>query len=194
MSRRSLATVSGRVIKSGLRCGPSSERCRYQQNWCLLAAFCSLVSFSYASALPSLHQFVTSSTRPEDPNVRTLTYIAHHDQWCRCSLIVLMRMQVQPGLGLSETWYSWIVSIISVGELVGAVATSILLQKVFTKFLMLVNLLLCGLGGLLYGLGQYGWMLLIGKRKVSRYTCGRAVIIIIHYYPWAQARELLDCA
>jgi MFS family permease len=142
-------------MESGMRCGSSSERCRYQQNWCILAAFCTLVGFSYSSALPSLHQFVTSSTTPDDPDL-------------------------QPGLGLSETWYSWIVSIISVGELAGAVATSVLMRKVFIKFLMLANLSLCAFGGLLYGVGKYGWMLLIGRFFIGYYI--GAVTVVLRTY------------
>ena len=64
-----LATLSEKVVGSGVRCGPSSERCHYQQNWFVLTLYCTLVGFSYSSALPSLYQFVTSTTRPDDPNV-----------------------------------------------------------------------------------------------------------------------------
>ena len=75
---------------------------------------------------------------------------------------VSTHMQVQPGLGLSETWYSWIVSIQSVGELAGAIVISLLLRWCYTKYLMLSSLALCGGGGVLYGVGKYGWMLFIG--------------------------------
>ena len=71
-------------------------------------------------------------------------------------------MQVQPGLGLSETWYSWIVSIASAGEVAAAVATSVLLRKIYTKYLILAHVCLCAFGGLLYGIGESGWMLLLG--------------------------------
>ena len=91
-------------------------------------------------------------------------------------------MQLQPGLGLSETWYSWIVSIISVGELAGAVATSVLLRKVFTKFLMLANLSLCAIGGLLYGVGEYGWMLLIGKSHSNTYLGYFMFYVVTGFY------------
>ena len=87
-----------------------------------------------------------------------------------CSLGIaglLALLQVQPGLGLSEMWYSWIVSIMSVGELAGAAATSMLLRRVYTKLLMLANLALCACGGLLYGVGESGWMLLIGWYRIS---------------------------
>ena len=55
-------------LESGVRCG-SGERCRFQQNWFVLTTYCTLVGFAYSSALPSLHQFVTSSTHPEDSDV-----------------------------------------------------------------------------------------------------------------------------
>ena len=89
---RYLAALGKRVVGSGVRCGSSSERCRFQQNWVFLAASCSLVGFSYSSALPSLHQFVTSSTHPEDPNVRILygckyTHATAH-AWGRVSIVV----------------------------------------------------------------------------------------------------------
>ena len=91
-------------------------------------------------------------------------------------------MQLQPGLGLSETWYSWIVSIISVGELAGAVATSVLMRKVFIKFLMLANLSLCAFGGLLYGVGEYGWMLLIGKSHSNTYLGYFMFYVVTGFY------------
>ena len=57
------------MVGFGVSCGPSSDRCRFKKNWFVLTASCTLAGFTYSSALPSLHQFVTSSTRPEDPNV-----------------------------------------------------------------------------------------------------------------------------
>ena len=76
-------------------------------------------------------------------------------------------MQVQPGLGLSETWYSWLVSILSIGEFAGAVVTSLLLRKIYIKYLLLAYLALCAFGGLLYGVGQNGWMLFTGVYQPS---------------------------
>jgi MFS family permease len=76
---------------------------------------------------------------------------------------------VQPGLGLNETWYSWIVSILSIGEFSGAVVTSLLLRRIFTKYVMLANLSLCAFGGLLYGVGENSWMLLTGRFLIGFY-------------------------
>ena len=55
----------------GWSCG-SGERCRYRQNWLVIEAYCSLIGVSYFISLPSLHQFVTSSDRPEDSDVSLL--------------------------------------------------------------------------------------------------------------------------
>jgi MFS family permease len=89
----------------------------------------------------------------------------------------LLQTKLQPGLGLSETWYSWIVSILSVGELAGAVAVSFILRRIFTKYVMLANLSLCAFGGLLYGVGEYGWMLLTGRFLIGFYLGGMTVLI-----------------
>ena len=71
--------------------------------------------------------------------------------------------QIQPGLGLSETWYTWVVSIGSVGELLGAVLMGILSRRLYVKHLLLTALFSSFTGGLFFGIGKYGWMLLIGK-------------------------------
>ena len=76
---------------------------------------------------------------------------------------------MQPGLDLSEEWYSWIVGIGSIGEFIGAVLIGVLMKRFYTKHLMLVILFNSAIGGLLYGIGKYGWMLLMGKPK---FVCG----------------------
>lgn len=71
--------------------------------------------------------------------------------------------QIQPGLGLSETWYTWIISIGSIGELIGAVTFGMLSRRVYIKWLILMSLFIAFSGGVLFGIGKYGWMLLIGE-------------------------------
>ena len=87
---------------------------------------------------------------------------------------------MQPGLGLSEGWYSWIVGVVSIGELAGAAGVSLLLRWFYTKHLMLTTLAVCGLGGLLFGIGRYGWMLLMGIYiRTCIYTC-TIIIVNVH--------------
>ncbi len=71
-------------------------------------------------------------------------------------------LQEQPGLGLSETWYSWVVSISSLGELIGAIVSGVLLRWFYSKHVMLVNLCIIAVGGIIYGIGKFGWMLILG--------------------------------
>ena len=70
---------------------------------------------------------------------------------------------MQPGLGLNEAWYTWIVSISSAGELIGAIAFGNLSRYIYIKWLLLTSLAFNILGGTLYGIGKYGWMLLAGE-------------------------------
>lgn len=72
-------------------------------------------------------------------------------------------MQVGPGLGLSEIWYAGIVGVLSVGQLIGALLVGVLFRYVYTKHLLLGSLACIAAGGVFYGIGSYGWMLLIGE-------------------------------
>lgn len=75
----------------------------------------------------------------------------------------MVQLSVRPGLGLSETWYSGIVGILSLGQLAGAVMVGILSRYMLIKYLVLIALGLTAAGGVLYGIGRYGWMVLIGQ-------------------------------
>ena len=44
---------------------------RYRKNWIVIYFMSSLVGMSFFITIPSLHQFVTSTTHPEDANVST---------------------------------------------------------------------------------------------------------------------------
>ena len=70
---------------------------------------------------------------------------------------------------MSETWYTWIISISSIGELLGAVVYGVLSRRVYVKWLLLSSILSAFLGGLLFGIGKYGWMLLIGKVNLNNF-------------------------
>ena len=61
-------TILGPTVMIWRAC-PGGERYRYRANWVTLQAFCTLIGVSFYIALPSLHQFVTSSTHPDDASV-----------------------------------------------------------------------------------------------------------------------------
>ena len=98
---------------------------------------------------------------------------------CMCASHCLYTvLQVQSGLGLSELWYSCIVSVISVGQLTGAVSVGLLSKHLPTKYILLGVLCLCCSGGVFYAVGKYGWMLLIGllAGKLCMCACIRSVV------------------
>ena len=102
----------------------------------------------------SLHQFVTE---PADSSVSAHIAVSSN------MAMLLLQLSARPGLGLSETWYSCIVGIMSLGQLAGAIMVGILSRYMYIKYLMLAALGLTTIGGVLYGIGSYGWMILIGQ-------------------------------
>ena len=78
-----------------------------------------------------------------------------------------LSVQVQPGLGLSEVWYSWIVSVASVGLLIGSITLGFLVRWFYAKYLFVGNLLVCIAGGVLYAAARNGWMLLASESQAT---------------------------
>ena len=137
--------------------------------------------------VPSLHQFVTSSVNASDPNVRTKNERCFFFFEKKIQLFSrVLSVQTEPGLGLSDLWYSWIVSIVSVGQLLGAVAVGVFTKFFFTKYILLTMLAVCCSGGILYAIGQYGWMLLLGwsanilvQLHINAFCCqGNRVVVV----------------
>ena len=57
------------------------ESRRYRNNWIVIYTLNSLLGVSYFIGIPSLHQFVTSSSSPQDPNVSwfaTIVYMCRY--------------------------------------------------------------------------------------------------------------------
>ena len=66
---------------------------------------------------------------------------------------------------MNEVWYSFIVSIASIGQLVGALIVGFItrMRLIKFKYIMLTSFVICFIGGILYLFTINGWMLLIGK-------------------------------
>lgn len=73
--------------------------------------------------------------------------------------------QITPGLGLSESWYTLIVSASSTGVIVAAMIYSIINRFVYYKLLIITVLIINILGGMLYANANNGWTLLSGIVK-----------------------------
>ena len=116
---------------------------------------CSLMHSIHSSLIPRLPQGLGMRLPIFNPSPKHIPLPT--------ALAPISHAQIQPGLGLSESWYSWIISLSSLGEFTGAITYGVLLRFFLTKHLMLVNLSVAAIGGLFYGIGKFGWMLLIGK-------------------------------
>ena len=79
-------------------------------------------------------------------------------------------LQYEPGLGGSEYLYAWSISVNNIGGFLGA-----LLGVLFSNFIpywygFLFSLLCHITGFLLYGLAQYGWMILLSRLLAGIFT------------------------
>ena len=131
---------------------------RYKLNWFVIIITNTVAGISDFISTSSLHQFVTSSAEPTDNSVSDASTARAFPRLARS-----FRAQVAPGLGLSENWYAGIVSILSVGQVIGALLVGVLSRYLYIKHLILGSLACIAAGGIFYGIGSYGWMLLIGQ-------------------------------
>ena len=116
----------------------------------------------FLATAPSLHQFVTSNSNSSDPSVQ-LTLL--NNLLNKMVLLNYFFPQITPGLNLSESWYTLIVSANSVGVIVAAIIYSIISRSVYYKLLIITVLIVNILGGLLYAIANNGWTLLSGIVK-----------------------------
>lgn len=87
------------------------------------------------------------------------------DEVKQCTVFVCSsHVQVQAGLGLSEFWYSWIVSVTSIGLFIGSILLGFLTRWIYAKYLFVGNLLVCIAGSVLYAVARNGWMLLSSEQ------------------------------
>ena len=78
-----------------------------------------------------------------------------------CVHTMFIQIKIEPGLGLSETWYTLIVCMGSVGEFLGAVLYGISSRHVYVKVALIVELTIEFAGGVFYAVASNGWMLLV---------------------------------
>ena len=72
-------------------------------------------------------------------------------------------IQLEPGLGLSESLYALSITLYFLGESIGALATGFLVQIVPHWYITLGGFLLHTLGYVVYALTTEGWMLMLSK-------------------------------
>ena len=85
-----------------------------------------------------------------------------------------------PGLGLSESFYSWAVSMYSIGELIGAPLAGYMTKYIPYRFTLLLSALLLAIGCFFYAMSLYGWMVLVARLLIGLHT-GIGVVVVTAY-------------
>ena len=90
-------------------------------------------------------------------------------------------MQIEAGLGLSEEFYSWIITIFNFGALIGAIGTGILV-KIFPFWHMIMSTLICHTAGyILYAL-SYEKSIIILSKLLSGVFIGGEMTLSLSYF------------
>uniref|UniRef100_A0A1X7ULK3 Major facilitator superfamily (MFS) profile domain-containing protein n=1 Tax=Amphimedon queenslandica TaxID=400682 RepID=A0A1X7ULK3_AMPQE len=121
-----------------LRKLPIKQISRFRLNWVIIWSMTYLTGTTNYITIPLLHQFITSSSNTTDS-------------------------QVVPGLGLSETWYSWVISAQSIGIFVGALLFSVFARSFYYKYIIIGSLFILMLSGIFFSFAVNGWMVITGR-------------------------------
>jgi MFS family permease len=132
------------------------EVARMKKNWFILCCNSFVLGMSFAITYPSLHQFVTTPTS------------------------ITATKDIRPGLGLSETFYSWSVSVYPIGEVVTGIIFSISAKYTSIKSLCCVDSLLLTLGGVFYGSAVNGPMVLLARICQGSFIGGLSLIVRVY--------------
>ena len=85
-----------------------------------------------------------------------------------------------PGMGLSESYYSWAVSMYSIGELIGAPLAGYMTKYIPYRFTLLLSALLLAIGCFFYAMTLHGWMILVARLLIGLHT-GIGVVVVTAY-------------
>ena len=72
-------------------------------------------------------------------------------------------MQLEPGLGESEEFYSWALASLNVGAVIGAFSSGILVKALPYWYLFLISLILHTVGYVIYAFATSGWHVMLSK-------------------------------
>ena len=89
-------------------------------------------------------------------------------------------IQVEPGLGESELFYSFVVTCLHIGSIIGGLVSAILLKYIPYWYLFLSFITSHILGCVLYGTATQGWVLIIAMFLVGLYL-GAEVTLVFNY-------------
>ena len=89
---------------------------------------------------------------------------------------------MQPGLGQSETFYAWAVTLYSLGEFVGAMGAGFITKLLPYRLAFLLAIAMCPLGYLLYSLvtAAHAWVVLVARLCIGM-NAGLLLVLITTY-------------
>lgn len=95
-------------------------------------------------------------------------------------ILLLQNSTFWPGLGKSDYFYSWAVSIYSIGELLAGLGSIFLTTSLPFFYSIPLTCLSAAAGGLIYALSMAGWMVLIA-RFLGGICAGLGVVLVNTY-------------
>jgi len=94
---------------------------------------------------------------------------------------MFLPLQIEPGLGLSESFYHSAVSALSIGEFLGAVIGGITTGRV-PFWYSAMGALLCHIAGfIMYAMSVSGWMIIVARILSGTYV-GLQVVVSLTYF------------
>ena len=100
--------------------------------------------------------------------------------------VPLISLQVPPGLGRSEFFYSWVVTASSIGEVTFALVYAGLYNVVPYTFVFLSLIVSYILGYLLHAVTSCGWVILVARFLIG----GLSVLVDSAFYVYVAEREV----
>ena len=79
-------------------------------------------------------------------------------------------LQILPGLGRSEFFYSWTITIYSLGEVIMAPLAGYSTRIVPYWYILAIGILMQMFGYIIYAVGSAGWMLLLSRLLTGGYS------------------------
>ena len=94
--------------------------------------------------------------------------------------MLFSHIQIEPGLGESELFYSFLISALNVGGAIGGIASGSLVRFVPYWYLFLTALISHTVAFVIYCLSYQGWLMLI-SRILSGYFDGAIITLAFSY-------------
>jgi len=96
---------------------------------------------------------------------------------CSCTLI----LQIEPGLGLSETFYHWTISTYSVGQFLGSICAGFIVSRISFWYITLLALLTNITAYVFYATAISGWIMIIARLLAGLFGGSHNVISYTYF-------------